>query len=69
MPKNTTILSAATRSIIQLVERRSSGGVHRREWAALAIAAAKRGGLPEQKLRELRDHFRDPEDAAKGSDL
>lgn len=70
MPKVNTILSAATRSIIAMVERRAPA-VHRREWAALAIEAARRGGLSEPDLAALRVHFRDQqqidaEDAAKG---
>lgn len=71
MPKQQTVLTAATRAIIRLVERRSPD-VHRNEWAALAIEAARRGGLPEPEVQTLRTWFRlqgeiDAEDAAKGA--
>lgn len=70
MPKSSTILSAATRNITTLVRARPPI-TQRREWAAIAIVAARRGGLPAPEVEALRTSFRlqrkiDAEDAAKG---
>ena len=71
-PKQQTVLTAATRAIVRLIERRSPD-VHRNEWVALAIEAARRGGLPEPEIQTIRTWFRlqrsvDAEESAKGEE-